>query len=182
MHSDSAVCPQCGQMDAVRKVSSIVSGGSSTTDQFGVAPNLTGRSFYVVGTHGSSTTELARQLSPQLRRPGGVGGRLALAGMALLLGGLMAAGLSVFVVTPEFGSFGCGNWVLGILVVTSLLTLWPLAGIARVRRKQQAYDLLMERARSKWSQLYYCGRDDVVFEPHQRLAMPVQQIGSYLYS
>jgi hypothetical protein len=176
-----AVCPQCGQIDAVRKVSSIVSEGNTTTDQFGVAPSLTGNSFYVVGAHGSSTTDLARRLAPRPPRPGGVGLRMALAAIALLVGGLMAGGLSIFVVAPEFGLFGCGNWVLGILVVTALLTLWPLLGIARIRREQKAYDLAMERARGKWSQLYYCGRDDIVFEPGERLVLGVSQLGSYLY-
>lgn len=153
-----AVCPQCGQLDAVRKVSSIVSEGSSTTQMFGVAPSLTGSSFYVVGAHGSSTTDLARRLAPAPQRPGGIGLRITLAAIALMVGGFMAAGLSAFVVTPEFGRFACGNWVLGIFVTTALLTLWPLVSISRIRREQEAYDLAMERARGKWSRLYYCGR------------------------
>ena len=177
-----AVCPQCGQIDAVRKVSSIVSEGNATTDQVGVAPSLTGNSFYVMGTHGSSTTDLARRLTPHHARPRGIGLRVALAAIALLVGGLMAAGLSIFVVAPEFGLFGCGNWVLGILVVTALLTLWPLVGIARIKREQKAYDLAMEQVRGKWSQLYYCARDDITFDPAQSMVIPIPNLGAYLYS
>src|SRR3954468_20178794 len=97
----SAVCPVCGQTDAVRKVSSVVSEGTSSTDQFGVAPNLLGRDLYVLGSQGTMVTELAQRLTPTTKRPGGIGLRIGLAAIALSVASTMACGLSAFVVRPE---------------------------------------------------------------------------------
>ncbi len=182
MSFQGAVCPQCGQIDAVRKVSSVVSEGNTTTQQFGLAPNLTGRSFYLIGTQGTSTTDLAMRLSPQGRRPGAVGLRIALALLSLLAGGVLAIGLSLFAVTPEFGLFACGNWVVGILAVTAVFTVLPLLGIPQAIRKQERYDAALNRARVKWTQLYYCARDDIVFDPGRNVPMPIHDLDSYLYN
>lgn len=94
----------------------------------------------------------------------------------------MAGGLSIFVVTPQFGQFACGNWVLGILLVTMTLAFLQLRGIAEVRSKQAAYDEATKRARAKWKQLYYCSRDDIVFNPDEHTLMPIQSLQAYIYS
>ncbi len=174
-------CPGCGQTDAVQKVSSIVSAGTTTAQQFGVAPNLAGNGFYVIGARETSASNLARRLSPFPSRPGGVGIRIALVLVVLFLGGLMAGGLSLFVGTPEFGRFACGNWVLGILFTAFMISFLQLRSIARIRSRQETYDEAMRQAYARWRQLYYCARDDVVFSPEERVAVPVEYLGSYLY-
>jgi hypothetical protein len=176
-----AICPHCRQTDAVRKVSALVSEGTTRSEQLGVAPNLMGSDIFLVGMHGTSRTDLAERLAPRVRRPGGVGWRVFFAVVAIFLGSAMACGLSLFAVTPEFGRFACGNWVLGILVVAGVGGLVPLLGIPRVSREQTAYDAMMERARARWNSLYYCGRDDVVFNPGERAAIPVPALSTYLY-
>lgn len=181
MGYQSAVCPRCGQLDAVRKVSGVVSEGTSLIEQVGVAPSLMGTDFYLIGMQGSSRTNLAQRLAPPARRPGGIGWRVFLAGAAILLGSIMACGLSMFAVTPEFGRFACGNWVLGILVVAGMGGITPLLGIPGVRRKQTAYDVMMEAARAKWSRLYYCTRDDIAFSPDEGTVVSIPSLSSYLY-
>jgi hypothetical protein len=176
------MCPQCRQIDAVRKVSSIVSEGTSSTQHLGIAPNLTGADFYLVGMQGSSMTDLAQRLAPPARRPGGIGARVFLAAITTLLGSIMACGLSVFTVTPEFGRFACGNWVLGIALVTAILAFLPLAGIGGIRRKQAAYDRMIDLARSRWDHLYYGGRDDITFNPEHQVVIPIHNLGRYLYA
>jgi hypothetical protein len=177
-----AVCPHCGQTDAVRKVSAVVSEGTTWSEQMGVAPNLLGSDLYLVGMHGTAMTRLAERLAPQVRRPGGVGWRVFAAAVAVLLGSTMACGLSTFAVTPEFGRFACGNWVLGILLVAGIGTVVPLLSIRGVRRQQAAYDAMMERARARWGALYYCARDDVAFDPAQSTVIPISALSAYLYS
>lgn len=176
-----AVCPRCGQIDAVRKVSAVVSEGTTSSEQIGIAPNLMGSDLYLVGLQGSSRTKLAQRLAPQARRPGGVGWRIFLAAAAVLVGSMMACGLSVFVVAPEFGRFACGNWVLGIMVLAGLGGIAPLLGIPKVRKQQAAYDAMMEGARAKWGRLYYCTRDDVAFDPDGSTMIPIPALSSYLY-
>lgn len=177
----SVVCPQCGQIDAVRKVSAVVSEGTSSTEQLGIAPNLIGSDLYLIGMQGSSVTNLAQRLTPAQRRPGGIGLRLFLAGAAMFIGSIMACGLSVFSVTHEFGRFACGNWVLGIGVVTAALTLLSLVGIPQITRKQAEYDWMMDRVRGRWGQLYYCARDDVAFNPQEGVLIPISGLSAYLY-
>lgn len=182
MYVNSAVCPVCGQIDAVRKVSYVVSEGTSSTEQLGVAPNLTGRDFYLVGMKGSAVTELAQRLAPPAQRPGGIGLRIFLAAAAFLVGSTTACGLSLFTVTPEFGRFACGNWVLGIALICAALVIWPLSSISKIRRKQAYYDTMMKQARSRWNRLYYCTRDDITFNPDQNIVIPVHDLSAYLYT
>jgi hypothetical protein len=177
-----AYCPQCGQIDAVRKVSSIASTGTRTAHQFGIAPDLNSNGFYMIGSQETSVSDLARRLSPFPQRPGGIGIKVTLVLMTLLLGGVMAGGLSLLVVTPQFGRFACGNWVLSILVTTIILSFLELQSIAQVRRRQEAYDEAMERAIARWKQLYYCSRDDIAFNPSENTLVPVEALNFYLFS
>lgn len=179
---EAAVCPRCGQIDAVRKVSSIVSEGTSSTQQVGVAPNLMGTDLFLVGLQGSSATALAQRLAPRVPRPGGIGLRMFLAVTAILVGSVMACGLSLFAVTPEFGRFACGNWVLGIAIVAGVAALLPMLGIPGIRRKQAVYDTMMAHAQNRWGQLYYCARDDVTFNPEEGMTIAIADLRSYLYS
>ena len=94
----------------------------------------------------------------------------------------MACGLSTFAVTPEFGRFACGNWVLGIALLAAALAILPLSGIPRIRQKQAYYDRMIEQASARWSRLYYCGRDDITFNPDHNLVIPVHELSAYLYT
>ncbi len=127
-------------------------------------------------------TELAQRLTPAAKRPGGIGLRIGLAASALFVGSAMACGLSAFVVTPEFGRFACGNWVLGIAAVAAALMSWLLAGIPRIRQRQAEYDSMMQEASERWQRLYYCSRDDVTFDAGQGLVIAVPDLSQYLYA
>jgi hypothetical protein len=142
---------------------------------------MQGRGFYLVGAHGSSESEIARRLSPVLQKPGGTGLRVALSAIVAVLGSLLACGLFALVSIPGNERYGCGGWVLGIIVATVVLTLLPLLGIPQIKRQQANYERKMQQASARWSRLYYCGRDDIVFDPGQNLAVPVRDLASYLY-
>ena len=182
MYVGGVKCPVCGQIDTVRKVTTIVSEGTTSTEQIGIVPDLTGRDFYLLGMRGTGMTEQAQRLAPQPKRPGGIGPRIFLAAAAFLVGGAMACGLSMFVVTPEFGQFACGNWVIGISLVAAALGTIALSGIPGIRQKQALYDRMMEQASMRWSSLYYCNRDDITFNPEQNLVVPVRDLSTYLYA
>jgi hypothetical protein len=52
----------------------------------------------------------------------------------------------------------------------------------RMRKPQlDATDERWRRAMTKWEALYYCARDDCVFDPTQGISVPADRIGELLY-
>jgi ssDNA-binding Zn-finger/Zn-ribbon topoisomerase 1 len=49
---------------------------------------------------------------------------------------------------------------------------------AQVQQQNQSYEL----ARRRWSQLYYCGRDDCVFVPGSDRSAPIAKLQQYLFA
>jgi hypothetical protein len=68
----------------------------------------------------------------------------------------------------------CGIGV-SILVGAGLITLLMRRGIA----SQIAH---WKMAKTRWDRLYYCARDDGVFDPDEGIFIPAQQIENYIYS
>lgn len=161
------ICPRCGQLDQVRKVSSIAS------DRRLAAP----------------PDPLA---AVEGYDPGRVGTSSYTAGWTILLmvGSVILACFGLSFLLAAFGVDGPRpsdqgrNQLLALLAV--LIAGWCvvcLFGITRIRRRirraeqrrQQAIAQVKakaqtqvpawERAMATWRQLYYCGRDDMVFVP-----------------
>jgi len=75
--SSQIFCPLCGQMDQVRKVTSIVAEGVSETRVQGTKPvSWGGKTYYLLAEYaGSSATMLAIRLLPPLEKPKTLWGR-----------------------------------------------------------------------------------------------------------
>ena len=156
------VCPECGKDDMIQKVSALYSGGVSTTNyQQPVAVQTDNGMIYGnVDKTAVSHTNLAKRLSPPTR--------------------------------PEDSSFGCVSLVLSFIVPLSLF--FPIASGVRtntgviitiiivggacvgwfyfIKGRQEAHKKVFkdgtisyESRKRKWDELYYCSRNDCVFNP-----------------
>lgn len=171
-----SVCPRCGQIDAVQKVSSIVTGGISTIQY--IPPGA------VIGhSEATSVSALAQRLMPPTKKPEDLGTRLFKIVLIAIAPGLcgilcVASGLSR-------GSAGLAELVLGMLslgisAVLFVLILYSLITGAASRKTAQD-KAAHETALIRWNQLYYCYRDDGVFIPGQNRFVPAGQMQTLLY-
>lgn len=201
MSESRIVCPKCGRADAVRKVSSIVSSGTTYTENQTLGMGIDGKDLEFFSGVGSSQSRSA--LASALARPTKpigppTGGwfrrfptiRLTCAGFVLVLISICA------VVTFPF--------LYPTYRASPLLVLVPLAlflGSAVVmvrgiwisvkrearsdREKELSYPIELqqwERAVERWEQLYYCFRDDGVFLPSHAGLIPIAQMKQFLYA
>ncbi len=186
------VCPQCGHDDQIRKVPSIVAEGISEVRMSGVTGGVAHAGDQWGVYSGSSTqsgvasTVLAQRLSPPPKPegPGGFEWMLAKFGMITGVGGAgwvlaLLCTLSspnnhnLFLYRPhstDIGDILGGILFLGCFFGVPSIVLFVLS--LRWRRKlnqekRQAADQvpLWEQALERWNQVYYCARDDIVFDP-----------------
>jgi hypothetical protein len=75
-----------------------------------------------------------------------------------------------------------GVGIGGGLILTGII-VWGSSQKAADRRavEEAAQMTKWELAMSRWNQLYYCYRDDGVFDPDERVFIPVKQMMNYLY-
>jgi hypothetical protein len=197
----SIVCPQCQQIDMVQKVSSIYTSGTSSTKTTGSSvgvgvPLGKGSSATVMpmfhSMQGTNQSYLSARLSPppQPARPPLWLQVLLILG-SLLLGapcvccgtGVGGAELSNLALSGNF-SQSSGQMALGSFVVAGLLLVGAIVvSVAMYRPKKKQYDANMadrQIAVAKWNQLYYCARDDLVFDPGASLSFAPEAMNSYL--
>ena len=155
-------CPQCHRVDAVNKVSALVSAGSSS--------------------YGSVQTDLASKLRapsnpPTYENPWGCISGLFLIATAVFVIFAVGAWIGVVLASPmspsEWEQFQGYVWGWTAAAVLSL----PIAIIviifkvndvkARKEWVASAYPRY-QRARRLWDELYYCARNDIVFLPPER--------------
>jgi len=198
MATINLTCPQCGQIDSVRKVSAIVSDGTSSSWYSGYGDGI-GYSAHgmmvmdeVMTFTGSSQTELSHLLSPPIRPS-----ERSLFGifLVMLLIGLLGlisttcGFIGIFATEPgalgnyttELGAggmyiFGILCLSLGVLVLIILLRNSKDEKI-RVEREMPAWINAIYR----WQQLYYCFRCDGVYPPNLNYIVPAQYMMEYLY-
>jgi hypothetical protein len=157
-----AYCPQCGKDDQIRKVTSIVTEGSTTIEYTDSLGTLAGSGSAAV------QTQLARRLMPP-PRPKATGCAATPDILKLLIVGLIMAlvsycGLGLVGVDVE----GLEPRSEGLLIYSTsgiILVIWLLwMAYAKVKQKElQAQIARWEKAFSKWQQSYYCARCDIVF-------------------
>jgi len=72
---------------------------------------------------------------------------------------------------------------LGVLIFLFGLNQLPKSKKEHQTRQnlQRAKIMAWQNAMLKWEQLYYCGRDDLVFDPPRRITMSADQIWTYVY-
>ncbi|MBM3180072.1 MAG: hypothetical protein FJZ86_06935 [Chloroflexi bacterium] len=183
-------CPICGKDDALQKVSSIVSGGTVRGSFSGPSGGVSysGGNWGTVSGYtslsGSTSTDLARLLSPP-REPhtSFVNSGAPCIFLLVLLGCFFAApiwspiwyGVDLLsLLSPESysGERGVALFFIGLAAVFGVIyaLLW-VGGIAysksQNKKESEKYSrekVIWDSAIEKWVRLYYCHRDDVVFD------------------
>ncbi len=199
--SPATVCPICKHDDQIKKVSSIVSAGTSihrfegnSVDVAGASSN-NGVSATGLGVGSMSGVQLSQShLSATLDGP--VDPRVAISKktivwLAIFVIALVRGLVGWKFINAEMGItergvpktlfdfiFGFGVFVLGPLVVVFVVKL--LKSIHKRKVGLDKYPAYV-KALEKWSRLYYCGRDDVVFDPATGASVPIDKCDEFIY-
>lgn len=195
--STSLVCPKCKEIDMVRKVSSVVSGGTSVGryagPTAGASINLgtrrTSVSSYYTNLTGSSWTAISARLTPPLQPT-----YKSVFGIYFGIGiGVIA--LSFLLVIPWLmtvlfpSRFTIIEWLLYLLFIMTATgvtvgAILIIVGIIREKKnKEEANNAIpgWVRALQRWDRLYYCARDDGVFIPEEGIFVPTPRMVEYIY-
>ncbi|MEJ5200992.1 MAG: hypothetical protein WHV66_02055 [Anaerolineales bacterium] len=193
----STQCPKCAAIDQIIKVSAIVNSGTSSGTFAGPTGSVSfskGNTTFNPGfavLSGTQQTELASLFTPpaepKRRKPIGCIGYFFI----VCILGLLILGFSANASLAEAQSqFGYGDdyaafailCAIGFLVIVGWLSYY-------VPKKTKEFDALYYRemdlwrvAIERWDRLYYCMRDDIVFDPTTNIAFTPQEFYSYLLS
>ncbi len=178
----AVACPVCAKDDAIQKVSAVVASGQATGTFSGPTGGITdvGGQWGIIGGFSSLSGEMRTRLAQALaasREPSGPvfrpRGRAAWCMsvlMSLLFGGVALFG--VFGIVMSVASGDGGGIVMGLLMVG---VGGPKAWYCWVEPayRQEEWKKLSEQraawhvAMTRWERLYYCYRDDTVFDPQR---------------
>lgn len=177
----ATTCPKCEQSDRITKVSAIVTGGISSGSyqgpSIGVSTPVGKGQSRVSGGYttlqGSSQTMISGLLAPpkkpETKRWSGCA-IFALIGLAPLT-------ISAIVGYQDGGAaFGVIFVVIIIAIITSQNN--------KVNTSKEEYEKELPRwqqAMRRWDSLYYCERDDILFNPETNETLPVGAMMDYLY-
>jgi DNA-directed RNA polymerase subunit RPC12/RpoP len=184
-------CPTCGRDDAIQKISAILTGGKAS----GTYSGPSGGVAYVGGKwgavsgystlHGSSMTDLARLLTPPHEPESRAFGCFS-SSLIWFFFGLLALG-------------GCGNSIgiivgleknqtvyalisdLALGIVGILVLVWYIRKSISVRAKYPTRKAAWDAAMIRWNRLYYCNRDDIVFDPQTRETCKLREMERFIY-
>jgi len=175
------ICPACGQSDQVEKVSTLYVTGIGMRrrpQDWKAAPedSATGGSRGLI----ASSESLSRKLTPPSS------GKKA--PTRPLHPDLVVTTFSLIVPIFLYGIFATqGVAILPMLALVAILYglyFWKrksiIAKFERQQKEQQEKDARVQRSISRWMKLYYCGRDDGVFEPGKGELVPVDFMLGYL--
>ncbi len=155
------VCPRCRKDDQIQKVTAIVTGNTTVTDY-----TVNG---YAFGS-GSvvSTTQLADRLSPPERPRSKTLKEWGCFGTILVLACAMISGFTALVVIPPVTSTFLNFWMkpeiscmIGVIPPLLIPFLVAFYDAQKTRKNMPVW----KRKVYNWAQLYYCYRDDCVFDP-----------------
>ena len=156
-------CPTCGQVDKVQKVSIIAEGD--------VVQHHSEYGNYTYPTNLANS--LARPSEPKDSTAGGCGITLGILFLIMGVAGLADRNTAGTMLAFSVLSLGGG------------LLLSILAFFTNSRDKKKYKEMLdhWPKADERWTQLYYCHRDDVIFNPYdsERVSMPVSNMTNYLF-
>jgi len=172
-------CPNCGRLDAVRKVSAVYDEGTSKSRYSGSTAGLsfggggTTTSIGAVSLSGFSQSQLSMRMAPPAAPRRTRWGCLPLLGCALSVCGIVTA-LALF---SALGISVTGNnrfpwpaadnipiFAISLLLTACLLVLLWRRGATRKREYDQATKQHLQLI-VMWQWLLYCGRCDGVFFP-----------------
>jgi len=202
MSKSGLVCPKCGRADAIRKVTSIVSAGTTQYQSVGYGTaDIEGETHHVdTLSYGSELTGLANRLSAP-RRPGkpsdfGCAAVLLTMRVGMSLVVLVVIGVVSFCSLPLLyeSVYRANNWLILVPILifagAVIRLLWWIGSnvvreVGTIRHNRLNYPSEVERwerAIERWRELYYCYRDDGIFIPAQTRLIPVEQLRAFLYS
>ena len=181
----ATICPECNKDDKIQKVSSIVLGGTSSGTYSGPSGGVTYNDgkFGTVGgystLHGTSQTSLAKMLTPpdepQLTASYGCSERVI-----LLVLGIVAC---VAALNSETGEPLVVFAGIGIpLVLWIVLESRKNKRIEEEKKKVNRQKDFWKKAMEKWMILYYCERNDIVFDPQTGRSCHPVEIVDFIYS
>jgi hypothetical protein len=173
-------CPQCGQSDRVEKVSTVYLVGIGLNRQPVDPASQVEVKFKLADLSQTDLHSLARQLKPPAStrklptRP--------------LHPDLIVITFSLIVPIFLFGIWTSQTAsllpVLGFLAVLYALYFWrrkAIVGRFEARQSaQRASDERVRQAIERWMKLYYCARDDVVFEPGKTGLAPASETMAFI--
>lgn len=186
----TAVCPKCGQIDRIQKVTSVVSEGTTRVRMEGTVSVRSEEGTRDIPTRqeGSSVTELAKRL----QKPtfpfglifkkfmyGSLISFIAIVGLGMVAGGLV-----------DF-NFSRSEWIIRVVIIligaiclisAIVFTASFITSLSSGKIKEEGDEIQerYERAVRRWNQLYYCYRDDIVFIPGEDDAIVLEDMYSYL--
>lgn len=202
-------CPTCSQVDMVQKVSVLHSGGIYDTSQTGVtvglARPLTMSPANVIGavgvtsSHGKTQSRLSALFAPPRMSTHGVNDWLAAAIALVVLGiGFVVSALLVFGFWYEFTAAATGqappktsSFALIPAAIGTILAALGVAALALgawLGRKNSLKNMEVaprnraawEAANYRWNCLYFCSRDETVFNPWTKKAAPLTHLATLL--
>ena len=191
----TTVCPVCGKDEAIQKVSAVVVAGESSGSFSGPTGGLTyvGGKWGAVGGYtvlgGTTTSKLAEFLSPP-RQPGqehiNEGCTVGCMAAMFLFTSLWFA-LVGYVIGTETGDetlaviFGIGFAVAFFILAMRFTVKQIVKRNDKWRIKFEKESAEWKKVHALWSNLYYCFRDDVVFDPETGEHRPPAQLKELLY-
>lgn len=179
--SNIIVCPVCKKDDRIQKVSAIYAAGT-TSGSFagpsvgGALPMGSGDPSLLAGysqLNGTQQTMLSRKLAPPPRPSSGPS-----LGALLLVTSLFMIAFSVVLIGMGgvFRGFGIPVLLLG----AGLMVVWWMA--ARGRSPAPGKEMIAyARRMARWNLLYYCARDDRVFDAASGSHCPADQMNGLVY-
>ena len=183
-------CPVCKKHDAAQRVTTIVAAGQSSGTFSGPTGGVTysDGKWGTVGGYttlsGSTRSDRARSLAPPTRSRFrgwlqfgcGLYCLIWVAGLFWAVGSAgFSSSSSIFDFLGDLGSLFGATALPGILGLVILLN-WN-----RKRVASEKIDEQYPRAMAKWQRLYFCHRDDVVFDPETNESFEPSQIKKYIY-
>jgi len=178
------VCPQCDHDDLIQRVQAVVAGGLTEVKSSGGFGGITysDGQWGVVGgptaTSGTATTLLAQRLMPP-PKPKLDSNKLKQAMLWFVLLLALVLGLNCFSSGSTEGAICIG--------VPSLLVITVAIYRDSQRRRRAKAELLnrvaaWELAMNRWRRVYYCSRDDIVFDPETSEWCEPADLEKFLYN
>ncbi len=186
-------CPKCDLADRIRKVSSIVREGITTTSGTAETYVADERGHWTSAPYsGTQISGRANDLLPPGKPQASfnIGRRMAyIIGYFLLgTGGLPLLTISLnYPLGREVPASVTANDIIQFAAFLLIgLVIIGLANSESSKEKKQLQEMhsRWEHAVGRWNQLYYCERDDILFNPDDKdkRAIPVSEMNPYLNS
>lgn len=185
--SNQLNCPKCGQVDMVQKVSTIYFGGITTTSLSG--PSVGGAVSIGEGQasvggglttlKGGSQSLLSNRLAPP-PQPSAEGTHVTLICAAIAF---LCIGSLLFIrgfVNSDEESFGIITGGLALFSIGIAICGISYNAVKEGKREAKLRISQWEKAMTRWNELYFCARDDGVFDPNERKFISTSQMMDYI--